>query len=325
MHITSRAPAKVNLSLLIGPRDDTGYHELFTVFAPIDVYDELQFAVAARPGTGHPGLLRVECPGVDGKANLVTRAFRALERDTGWSFAGRVTIAKGIPMGAGLGGGSADAAAALLAGAQLLAEAGGPAPDEAGLRRLARALGADVAFFLGAGPALGRGIGELLEPVVLPELPLVLILSDEPLSTAHVYRAFDAGHARESRESFRNRSEEAEAHWRDLERTFGRDPGPPGAAFTAVVSLLGNDLQETSFRLMPRLVAAGEALREEGALGALMSGSGPSLFGICTSRGAAEETRERLVARGFRAEVAMAAGRVARGSGEAAERAAPPS
>jgi 4-diphosphocytidyl-2-C-methyl-D-erythritol kinase len=326
MHVVTRAPAKVNLCLLIGPRDDTGYHELFTVFAPIDVYDELDFTLEARRSGGRPGELHVKCHAIDGEANLLAQALRVLERETGWFFAGRVVIDKGIPMGAGLGGGSTDAAAALRVGARTIAEAGGPILDEDSLRSFARALGADVSFFLDPRPAVGRGIGELLEPIELPELPLVLLFPREHLSTARVYRAFDTTHPAEPREAFAARSGEAETSWRALGRAgveTGRAdaaaPGAAGAAGTAqvagtvraVASLLRNDLEEISFDLMPELVAGKDALVENGALGALMSGSGPTLFGVCASLPAAAEAAKKLGARGFEARVATAACAVA--------------
>ncbi|MFH0917000.1 MAG: hypothetical protein V1912_11240, partial [bacterium] len=300
MHVIKRAPAKVNLSLLVGPRDQMGYHELFTVFAPVDVHDELEFTLEARPG-GRAGDLLVKCRAVDGEANLVAQALRALERETGWVFSGQVTIGKGIPMGAGLGGGSTDAAVSLQVGAEVLAEAGGPAPDGAKLRSLARALGADVPFFLDPSPAIGRGIGELLEPIALPALPLVLVFPEEHLSTARVYRAFDSARPLESREAFAARSDEAEGGWRKLARACRIRCTPPFDAVGAVAGLLQNDLEEASFGLVPELVGSKEALTEEGARGALMSGSGPTLFGLCSTVSAAEELADRLVARGFRA------------------------
>lgn len=145
MHITKSAPAKINLSLLIGPGGASGYHEIFTVFAPVDVYDVLSFGLEARPaGEGKIAELQVKAHAIEAEANIVAHALRALERHTGWVFTGKVTIDKGIPMAAGMGGGSTDAATALLAGAEVLREAGGPDVSDTELRRLARALGADV-------------------------------------------------------------------------------------------------------------------------------------------------------------------------------------
>ncbi|MBN1320137.1 MAG: 4-(cytidine 5'-diphospho)-2-C-methyl-D-erythritol kinase, partial [Thermoleophilia bacterium] len=191
MQATKRTPAKVNLCLLVGPQQEDGRHRLFTVFAPIDLYDEVEFSLEARPAGGEPARVRVKCRDIADETNLVTKALAALESETGWVFTGRVQIEKRIPVSAGLGGGSSDAGAALLAGAQALVEAGGPALDRARLGAVARRVGADVAFFLDPRPAIGQGIGEILEPIELPELPLVLVPSHRHLSTERVYRAYD--------------------------------------------------------------------------------------------------------------------------------------
>jgi 4-diphosphocytidyl-2-C-methyl-D-erythritol kinase len=290
--ITKRTPAKINLCLLVGPKDDSDNHEIFTVFVPVDVYDELEFELEARPGGESPGDLWVECKTSAGEANLAAQALRALERHTGWGLAGRVVIHKHIPVGAGLGGGSSDAAAALLAGVEALAEAGGPVPDDAELVTLARGLGADVAFFLDPFPAIGRGIGELLEPLDLPELSVVLVFFDRMLSTARVYRSFDSMQIAESRSMFEFRAGQAEKRWRQV------------ADVGQMARMLQNDLERASFSLIPSLMTDREILIREGAIGALMSGSGPTLFALCASKDKVEELRGRLTVRGFRAQVA---------------------
>lgn len=211
-----------------------------------------------------------------------------------------------------MGGGSTDAAVALQAGAMAIAEAGGPTLDDARLRILARTLGADVSFFLDPRPSIGRGIGEILEPLSLPEIPLVLIFPEEHLSTARVYRAFDANRSPESRESFVARADRAEMSWRDLAQAW--DPVFTGDVIRAAAGMLRNDLEETSFSLVPELVFSKRALQEEGALGALMSGSGPTLFGVYPSAEAAAESAQKLAARGFRARAATVACGVTEGS-----------
>ena len=162
------APGKVNLSLLVGPRRADGYHELFTVFYPLGLADRLTFTLEARPPGGAALDLRVVCPGIDQEDNLVTRALRALEAASGWRLGGEVLVEKGLPVAGGVGGGSSDAAQALLAGARVLTAAGGPALEAAALHALAARLGADVPFFLDPRPALARGVGERLEPLPLP-------------------------------------------------------------------------------------------------------------------------------------------------------------
>lgn len=294
MHITRSAPAKINLSLLVGPGGATGYHEIFTVFVPVDVYDVLSFGLEARPAGGNSAELQVKAHAIEAEANIVAHALRALERHTGWVFTGRVTIDKGIPLAAGMGGGSTDAATALLVGAQVLREAGGPDVSEADLRRLARGLGADVPFFLDPRPAIGRGIGDLLEPLSLPELPLVLIFTDQMLSTAHVYREYDLRRPGEAGEAFAARSSEAEDHWRQV-RTVEDISG-----------LLRNDLEETSCSLLPGLCDAKDIIVQEGAVGALMSGSGPTIYGICRSPAEAQTICDKVSAGGLNCRVARA-------------------
>ena len=292
MQVTKRTPAKVNLCLLVGPKDESGSHEIFTVFVPVDVYDEIDFALEARPGDESPGKLHVECKTAAGEANLAAQALRALERHTGWAFDGRVIIRKSIPVGAGMGGGSSDAAATLLVGVQALAQAGGPVPDQVQVVALARDLGADVAFFLDPVPSIGRGIGELLEPIEIPDLPLVLVFFDRLLSTTRVYRAFDQLRPAESQAVFDFRSGQAEKRWRQV-----ADAGQ-------VARLLENELELAAFSLIPSLVTDREILAREGALAALVSGSGPTLFGLCESSDKAVELQQRMTVRGFSSRVA---------------------
>lgn len=292
MHTVRRAPAKVNLSLLVGPSGPSGYHEIFTIFVPVDVYDVLSFTLEAKPASAGPGELHVKAHAIEAEANIVAHALRALERHTGWVFTGRVTIDKGIPLAAGLGGGSTDAATALQVGAELLREAGGPAPSDDDLRRLARGLGADVPFFLDPRPAIGRGRGEILEPLPLPEVPLLLIFTDQLLSTAHVYREFDVQNAAENPADFAVRAAAAEQLWRQA-RTV-----------QDVAGLLRNDLEETSCNLLPGLCDAKDILLQEGALGALMSGSGPTFYGVCASREDAEALCARVSEDGVNCRVA---------------------
>jgi 4-diphosphocytidyl-2-C-methyl-D-erythritol kinase len=292
MHITRSAPAKINLSLLIGPGGPTGYHEIFTVFVPVDLYDVLSFGLEARPAAAGPGELHVRAHAIEAEANLVHHALRALERHTGWTFSGRVSIDKGIPMAAGMGGGSTDAATTLVVGAQVLREAGGPDVSGADLHKLARALGADVPFFLDPRPAIGRGIGDLLEPLALPDLALVLIFTDQPLSTAHVYREFDLQNPAEDAERFAARAAAAREQWKVV------------AAIEDVVALLRNELEETSCNMLPGLCDAKEIIVQEGALGALMSGSGPTIYGVCGSVEEAQKLAAKVSADGVNCRVA---------------------
>lgn len=294
--VRTRATAKVNLTLVVGPPRSDGYHPLLTVFVPIDVHDDLDFELDVAPGTGAG--LTVECSGVDSDANLVTRALRALGAETGWGFTGRVRVGKGIPRGAGLGGGSSDCAQALLVGARRLEDAGGPRVDDNTMRRLALGLGADVPFFLDPRPALATGVGELLEPLALPELPLVLVVPEEELSTAEVYGTFDGVVACESPQAFARRAAHMERSWRALEAAWASAEVTRPVFRARLAGILHNDLERASMHLLPELAARKAALQRHGALGSVMSGSGPSVFGVCASFASAGRIAGALRAEG---------------------------
>jgi 4-diphosphocytidyl-2-C-methyl-D-erythritol kinase len=263
--VSARAHAKVNLDLrVLGTRAD-GYHELRTVFQTIDLCDEI--VCAARRG---PFELKCRTPGVPlDRANLVWKAAVAL-----WTEMGRpgepcdtqVTIAKRIPIAAGLGGGSADAAAALLALARLWG--GAPLPF---LRELAGTIGADVPFFLSGGTALGLGRGEEIYPLVdLPRHWVVVVRPPFGVSTAEAYSWYDEDRAAGLREP------------RDLQVL--PVPWPTRAA------QMINDLEPPVVRRHPEIGALRTLLRDAGAVAAAMSGSGSAVFGLFRSRAAAAAT-----------------------------------
>ena len=329
-----QAPAKVNLSLLVGPPGEDGYHSLSTVFVPLSLADELEVELEvtlevtpkagigrsgaatardprprARVGTStldDPGVeavrsrLEVTCPGVSWADNLVTRALLGVESATGCVFSGRIVVHKNIPTGAGLGGGSSDAAAALRTAAELVAEAGGPSLAPSQLHALARSLGADVPFFLDPRPALASGVGDLLEPLELPPLALALLLPRRELSTAEVYRTFDVMGVTESTVAFQERRLRAESDWRSLSSAWSSGRLDAETLARELAGLLSNDLESASLRLMPELASDRAELEGEDVLGVLMSGSGPTLFALCASVAAAELAAERVRARGSR-------------------------
>jgi 4-diphosphocytidyl-2-C-methyl-D-erythritol kinase len=307
LHVTVEVPAKVNLCLLVGPPRPDGYHPVFTVLVPIDLRDRLEFALRARRADGGgergaddaQGDLEVLCAGAPGEANLVAKAVRALELDTGWALEGTVRVTKGIPMGAGLGGGSSDAAAALNVGLAVLGEAGGPPPSSSTVVAMARTLGADVPFFLDPAPSIGRGIGDLIETLPLPGLELVLVFVDRGLATPQVYRAFDSLGPGESAACFETRAQEAEASWAQLSRDWTAGQIKEEVVAARVAPLLRNDLEKASFSLLPLLGETRQVIREEGGHGILMSGSGSTLFSLCRSGDEAAALTERLVKRGL--------------------------
>lgn len=310
MHLLAEAPAKVNLSLLVGPRRPDGYHELFSVFVPVSLCDRLTFTLSVGGADEIPGTLEVDVKGtIDqggvGESNLAVRALRAVEALAGRAISGRVTIEKHIPVGAGMGGGSSDGAAALRAAARLLALEADVHVEPSVLRDLARSLGADVPFFLEGGPALARGVGDILEPIQIPPLPLVVLLPERQLATKEVYAELDGlrslGHIAETGESFPGRAAEAATRWRDLEKQLAHAAPGYGDAGVAVAAALENDLEAAAFSLMPDLGSRKQSLRATGALGALMSGSGPTFFGVCRTVKHAQEVCSCLTTWGYQA------------------------
>jgi 4-diphosphocytidyl-2-C-methyl-D-erythritol kinase len=265
------APAKINLGLFLGPRrEDDGKHELVSVMQSISLADELTLEPASAGRVGD----EILCAGVPGppQANLAASALRAFREHTGWDGQPqRLTIVKQIPLAAGLGGGSADAAAAL----RLAAHVSGLG-DERLLRELGSALGADVPAQVAPGRWLASGAGEQLRELVPPREAfgvLVLPIAAQ-LSTAAVYAEADRlGIGRVPRELAAHHAELAAA----LER---------GAAVPAATELLHNDLQRAAVSLCPEIAGALTQAREAGADFVLLSGSGPTVLGLFTrSRG----------------------------------------
>lgn len=276
LKLTVRAHAKVNLDLrVLGVRAD-GYHELRTVFQTIELHDTL--VCSEKPG---PFTLKCRNPGVPLDAgNLVWRAAAAL-----WTALGRtgeirdavVQIDKKIPVEAGLGGGSSDAAAALIA----LGRLWGGAPVTL-LREVGATIGADVPFFLSGGTALGLGRGEEIYPLVdLPPHYVVIVRPPFGVSTAEAYAWYDEDRAAGLREN----------------REFQTLPVPwPSRAAQMV-----NDLEPPVLRRHQEIGALKLQLREAGATAAAMSGSGSAVFGLFRSRLAAERAVKPLSRNGARA------------------------
>ena len=262
--IRERAFAKVNLLLHVGPMRADGLHEICSLFASVELADELTVELAERD--------EVACPAVEGP-NLAERAIAELRSAIGERLPPlRVTIDKRIPIAAGLGGGSADAAAVLRAGNHL---AGGPLRAE-DLRELAVRIGADVPSQVEPGHALVRGAGERVEPVGLPEMGLVMVPDRAGLSTAEVYREADrVGATRDHLDP-------------DRVRRLAAEP------LELLVGELENDLHAPALSLRPELADRLRAVRDAGALSAIVTGSGPTVVGIFADRSEAQRARERL-------------------------------
>jgi 4-diphosphocytidyl-2-C-methyl-D-erythritol kinase len=267
-------PAKVNLYLRVVGRRPDGYHEVVTVMQPLSLADELTAALGGRG-------LSLECDHPDlprGEANLVWQAALKFGEATGQRLRVRFRLHKRIPLAAGLGGGSSDAAGALLA---LNALSGKPLPP-ARLHELASLLGADVPFFLGRGPAVGRGIGTQLSPVALPPYCYLLLNPGLPLSTRWVYENLDLGQLTAGPERDTWNSEQPE-QW------------------------VVNDLATVACDRFPELKDLLGRLKQLGARAQGLSGSGPTVFGLFPTLEAAREAGRR-VRRSFSGWLAVAQG-----------------
>lgn len=277
---TVLAPAKINLVLEVGPRRPDGYHELATVFQAIALYDrvtmvesrgDVELVVSGPRGTaGLPA----------GQANLVWQACTLLAAATGRRRVGvSVCLEKNIPVAAGLGGGSSDAAAAL----RLLARMWG-VQGEGLLHRLAGELGSDVAFFLRGGSAMGQGRGERLTPLRLPVLWLALANPGVPSSTASVYGQLATRRALEGHEPSLPLGARCQALVRAL-----CEAGPRAAG-----ARLHNDLQDAALAVAPAARPLLRAFEQAGALGVQVCGSGPTVFAVATDAGHAESLARRV-------------------------------
>jgi 4-diphosphocytidyl-2-C-methyl-D-erythritol kinase len=253
------APAKLNLCLYVGGRRDDGLHEIRSLFEPLELDDQLRVSESAS------GTDEVHCPGVEGP-NLVETALAAL-REAGWGSPPlRIEVEKRVPVAAGLGGGSADAAAVLR-----LARG-----EVEGIRSIAAAVGADVPSQVAPRPCLVAGAGEIVEPVPPPgEHAAILVPQEAGLSTTEVYAEAD-----------KLGSERSEAELDAFRRNL-HDATREGASPLAYTELLVNDLQPAALSLRPEIAGVLEALTKSGAAHAMVAGSGPTAVGLFPDRGAA--------------------------------------
>ena len=256
--VTARIPAKVNLELMVGPRRADGFHHLATVFQAVGLHDDVSVEPADDWGITVNGPYADLVPADD--TNLAMRAARLLAGQAGIDAPVHITIDKDIPVAGGMAGGSADAAGALVACDALW----GIGSSKAALEDLGAELGSDVPFALSGGTAMGSGRGDQLAPVLgRGRYHWVFALSDVGLSTARVYAECDR--LRASRRV--------------------PEPAPSASMMTALRSgdaaslgrALSNDLQPAALSLQPRLEEVLRSGMEYGALGGIVSGSGPTV------------------------------------------------
>lgn len=266
MRERARAPAKVNLRLRVHEREPSGFHRLETLFCALELADEITIELGG--GAGPAADIRLEVDGPDlgpAEENLAVRAARRFLERAGLEREIAIRLRKAIPAGAGLGGGSSDAAAVLRALERLLPGV----VDSADLRDLAAALGSDVPFFLRGDPlAWGSGRGDVLTAAPpLPSTPVLLLFPPFPISTVAAYRWLDDDRAAPAPSS----------------PGLSPDPGWPPAgprSWSDAARLAANDFEEPVYRRHPELRALRDLLAEAGALIAMLSGSGSAIFGI---------------------------------------------
>ena len=270
------APAKLNLSLTITGKRPNGYHEIESLMVPIELADTISL-YRADPGNG----ISVECawPGVpQDDSNLVVKAARLFFEKAGSGMDLLIGIEKNIPPGAGLGGGSSDAATVLV----LLNSLSGAPFDEAALCGMAARLGSDVPFFISKRPSVATGLGEILAPVqeIFPYY-VVLAYPGFGLATKEVYGRFNFTLTRPVK----------------IHRLRILKDGAKGALCVEtgpehLKGLLYNDLEAPALAIRPEISAVKRAVMDAGAAGSLMTGSGSAVFGLFTDPEKARAARD---------------------------------
>jgi 4-diphosphocytidyl-2-C-methyl-D-erythritol kinase len=270
--IEIEAPAKINLYLRVLGRRPDGYHDIDTLITRISLADTV--TIEQRPEK-RPAEISVSCPGfpeISGKANLAYRAAELYLAAKGSNFGLNILIHKKIPVAAGLGGGSSDAAAVLLGLDRL--STGGLGSEH--LHQLACELGADVPFFLRRGTCRARGIGHDLEQVgSLPAFWVILACAPFGLSARKVYESLKFPLTSNCHD--------------DRNTPLIRD-----GALSELALRLHNDLQAVGERIKPVIRRVYDEMLRAGATGALMSGSGPTVFGLSASEKEAYSVREKI-------------------------------
>jgi len=265
---TIKAPAKLNIRLKVTGRRPDGYHDLVSIMVAIDLFDLLEVRVV-------PEGVMFSCRGLEvpeDERNLVVKAAKAFFAKAGLEKGVSIRLQKRIPVAAGMGGGSSDAAAALL----LLNQACSKPLSPEDLHQTARALGADVPFFLECRPSLARGIGDILEPIeAWPEFWYVVVTPPIHVSTAWVYRSLQL-------------KELTRDEYGRISAILREKPAP-------IAGILENDLESVTSARFPVIETIKHLLLDSGAEGALMTGSGPTVFGVFDSSRKAKAARDQLL------------------------------
>jgi 4-diphosphocytidyl-2-C-methyl-D-erythritol kinase len=262
--ISEYAYAKANLVLHAGPPREDGLHPLCSLFASLELADELAVEEAVQD--------ELECVGVDGE-NLAARALAAIREEVSGEVPPlRIGIEKRIPVAAGLGGGSADAAAVLRAANEI----SGRPLDADRLRAVGARIGSDVPSQVEPVHALVSGVGDEVAPVALPDAALVLVPAARGLSTGAVYRELDR----------------LAAWTKEFQPERLRELG--SLPLSVLAAAVENDLQRPALSLRPELETTLTALLRTGAMAAALTGSGPTAFGLFASAEDAETAAAEL-------------------------------
>lgn len=293
--VTASAPGKVNLALRVGAPTADGYHPLATVFEALDLRETVTVRTTRTPGTTVETVARLPGGGIDRatgelmravppRSHLAVRAARAMQRLAAagpWASTAAglaIRVDKRVPVAGGMAGGSADAAATLVACNELWGLGLGPGQ----LERIGRALGADVPACLTGGIALGTGRGDHMAPLECPGTHhhWVIALAHEGLSTADVFAEFDRA------------AQGTAVPAAPTDEELADLTGPARLAGPRLV----NDLAAAALSLRPELGGTLSAARTAGALAAIVSGSGPTVAALASSADHADEIAERLAA-----------------------------
>jgi 4-diphosphocytidyl-2-C-methyl-D-erythritol kinase len=263
-----KAPAKLNIRLKVTGLRPDGYHELVSIMVPVGLYDILELRVP------FDGRIQIRCEDTDvpsDKSNLVYRAAESFMYQTGLDEGASINLQKNIPVSAGLGGGSSDAAATLLVLNRIYSN---PLSDS-DLHALAVKLGADVPFFLNCRPSLATGIGEILSPIPnWPELWYIIVVPPFKVSTSWAYQNL----------RLRLTTDEYADIFEMLKK-----------GNYSISNILENDLEKVTAASFPIINTLKKSLMDAGAEGAIMSGSGPSVFGTFLTHEKAVCAKEALL------------------------------
>ena len=287
--VTVRAPGKINVFFRVGALQDDGYHDVASLYQAVSLFEEVTATHSDGFTLRFGGPIDTEGLPTD-DSNLAIRAARMLAARSGYDGGVDLTVLKRVPIAGGMGGGSADAAATLLACDELW----GTGFGRAGLLPIAAELGADVPFALEGGTAVGTGRGDELSPALAQgAFHWVLVLSDTGLSTPVVYNTLDE-HRDANLGALGPQPDLVKVDTAVLQAVRVGDAG-------SLAEAMHNDLQAATLKLAPELIEVLELGESHGALSGIVSGSGPTIAFLADDAQAAAELRSTLTRRGMRA------------------------